>query len=157
MSGSGMRARQGVGLKNKSEQTQDRLALSHPCSDDIPERPESNRYLRIDVSGDLLRRRNQRCGVASSLDDDVELIRASRPLTHVRVKQGLRHRADPDLLDVAHDADDRESPKISVHATEVNEPAERILAWPALFGERGTDHRNVRRVTRIALVEHATA
>ena len=57
----------------------------------------------------------------------------------------------------ADDADDREGPQISVHAGEVDEPAERIFAGPARLGERGADHRNVRRVTRIARVEHATA
>ena len=63
----------------------------------------------------------------------------------------------PSSSNVADDADDRESPKISVHAGELNEPAERILAGPVQLGERGVDQRNMRRVTRIARVKHATA
>src|SRR5690606_33490488 len=61
------------------------------------------------------------------------------------------------LLHVAHDADDRERPKIPVHVAELDQLAERILARPARLGERCADHGDMRRVAGVALGEKAPA
>ena len=87
----------------------------------------------------------------------MELAGAPRPLTLVRVERRLRRAPQAELANVRHDADDRERPIVSVHAGVLNELAERILAGPVQLGERGVDHRHVRRVTRIARVERAAA
>ena len=79
--------------------------------------------------------------------------RRARPLEQVDVDGRTRRRVEPVVVRVAHDPDDGQQTQVAIHVSELDRVADRVLVRPPVARQRFADHRHVRRIGAVALVE----
>ena len=60
-------------------------------------------------------------------------------------------------MNVAHDSDNRQQPRVAIHVPKLYRVADRVLIWPPVARQRFADHGNVRSVRAVALVKDSSS
>src|SRR5438552_2686179 len=68
-----------------------------------------------------------------------------------------RRRIEAVIVNVAHDSDNRQQPRVAIHVPKLYRVADRVLIWPPVARQRFADHGNVRSVRAVALVKDSSS